>query len=109
MENISLIPIDSCTGCGACLQICPKHCIIMEEQEDGFLFPVVDTDVCVSCGKCLRACPAKKHLPARFLWNLMWLTTMMTKSGRKVRRVVSFTNWQMGIGQKWRCLWCCLR
>ncbi len=60
MENISLIPMDSCTGCGACLQICPKHCITMEERKDGFLSPVVNTDVCVSCGKCLRACPAKK-------------------------------------------------
>lgn len=60
MENISLIPMDSCTGCGACLQICPKHCITMEERKDGFLSPVVNTDVCVSCGKCLKACPAKK-------------------------------------------------
>lgn len=46
-----------CTGCTACASVCPKGCITMVADEDGFLFPVVDTEKCVSCGLCEKVCP----------------------------------------------------
>lgn len=46
-----------CTGCAACASVCPKGCITMMADEDGFLFPVVDGEKCVSCGLCEKACP----------------------------------------------------
>ena len=46
-----------CCGCGSCEQICPKHCITMERDEEGFLYPRVDEDACIGCGACRRACP----------------------------------------------------
>lgn len=46
-----------CTGCTACASVCPKGCISMAPDENGFLCPVVNTNKCVSCGLCERICP----------------------------------------------------
>lgn len=54
-----------CTGCTACASACPKGCITMAVDEDGFRFPAVDPDACVSCGLCERVCPvtAPRQVP----------------------------------------------
>ena len=37
---VALIPFEECTGCGACKESCPKHCIsLFSEGEAGFLHP----------------------------------------------------------------------
>ena len=46
-----------CCGCSACQQRCPRHCITMREDSEGFFYPEVDTDACVDCGLCERVCP----------------------------------------------------
>lgn len=46
-----------CTGCQACTIVCPKNCISMEQNQNGFYYPVINPGKCVSCGKCQRACP----------------------------------------------------
>ena len=46
-----------CCGCGACSQICPKHCIVMSQDEEGFLYPSVNKETCVDCGLCEKVCP----------------------------------------------------
>ena len=48
---------DACTGCSACAQTCPKQCIAMQPDEEGFLRPAIDQGVCVHCGKCRKVCP----------------------------------------------------
>ncbi len=48
---------EKCCGCGACAQACPKQCIIMIHDEEGFLYPHVDTSVCIDSGKCEKVCP----------------------------------------------------
>lgn len=48
---------EDCVGCNACVQRCPKHCISMHEDEQGFLYPVVDVSKCIECGLCERVCP----------------------------------------------------
>lgn len=45
-----------CTACGACVQKCPKACIAMREDENGFLFPHVEVEKCIECGQCDRVC-----------------------------------------------------
>ena len=46
-----------CSGCSACAAICPKGCITMERDEEGFRRPKVDTTRCTECGLCTKACP----------------------------------------------------
>lgn len=56
MENISRIK-DKCVGCKSCEQRCPKHCISMVDNKEGFWYPVVDDKNCIECKACLKACP----------------------------------------------------
>lgn len=46
-----------CTACTACFNICPKHCIRMESDTEGFLYPVIDEVQCINCKLCEKACP----------------------------------------------------
>ncbi len=50
---------ESCTACGACKNVCPRGCIELSENPDGFLYPVIKQDECINCGLCERACPLK--------------------------------------------------
>lgn len=47
---------ENCCGCGACMNVCPKKAISMQEDEYGFLYPQIDADLCVKCGACQRVC-----------------------------------------------------
>lgn len=46
-----------CCGCASCQSICPKNCIHMKADEEGFLYPNVDKEQCVNCGLCEQVCP----------------------------------------------------
>lgn len=54
-----------CVGCGACAQICPQRCISMHEDEEGFLYPIIDRDFCIECGRCKKVCPVEAVMDAR--------------------------------------------
>lgn len=54
---IHIIDKFKCCGCNACVQRCPKQCISMPEDEEGFLYPIVDLSVCIDCGLCEKVCP----------------------------------------------------
>ena len=47
----------TCTGCGACAQICPNQVIEMKEDAEGFLYPSANLQKCVGCGLCEKSCP----------------------------------------------------
>ena len=46
-----------CSGCSACFAVCPKQCIEMKADREGFLYPVADKEKCVDCGACEQVCP----------------------------------------------------
>ena len=52
----------NCTGCHACSNICPKQCITMEADNEGFLYPKVYLDKCIDCGLCEKVCPVLKNI-----------------------------------------------
>ena len=57
MDNILTNGIESCCGCSACVNVCPRQCISMEQNDEGFLAPQIDEESCVHCGACIKHCP----------------------------------------------------
>lgn len=53
---------ESCCGCTACMNACPKKCISMKEDEEGFKYPHIDKSKCIRCGLCERTCPIIKQI-----------------------------------------------
>ena len=64
-RTIKIAPHKLCCGCTACEQNCPQHCIAMQRDSEGFLYPVVDSASCIGCGKCEKVCPVVKAYPGR--------------------------------------------
>lgn len=58
------INYDECTACGACVNICPQKCIILQENVVADLYPYVDTDRCINCDLCNKVC----HINNEFLF-----------------------------------------
>ncbi|MBR5920578.1 MAG: Coenzyme F420 hydrogenase/dehydrogenase, beta subunit C-terminal domain [Bacteroidales bacterium] len=54
---INILDKQNCCGCGACVQTCPKNCIVLKEDLEGFLYPEVNLSKCVDCGLCEKVCP----------------------------------------------------
>lgn len=46
-----------CCGCYACYNICPKECITMESDNEGFWYPKIDKNKCINCNLCEKVCP----------------------------------------------------
>lgn len=46
----------NCTGCAACVNICPKQCISLKKDSEGFFYPFVDSNHCVQCHLCTSVC-----------------------------------------------------
>ena len=56
-NNIHLASTDTCSGCAACVSVCPTGSISMKEDREGFLQPHIDTKTCIGCHKCEKTCP----------------------------------------------------
>ena len=48
---------EKCCGCNACGDICPQKAISFTADEEGFLYPTVDSSKCNDCGLCKKVCP----------------------------------------------------
>ena len=53
---ISIKDKEFCCGCSACASVCPRHCIAMQEDDEGFIYPIVNSSTCVDCGLCEDVC-----------------------------------------------------
>ena len=51
-----LIAVDSelCTGCKACIEVCPRDCFELDDNGKSFM----KSTLCHSCGHCISICPA---------------------------------------------------
>ncbi len=48
-----------CTGCGSCVNACPKQCISLDYDKNGFLHPYINKHQCIDCGRCEKVCPSR--------------------------------------------------
>ena len=63
---INVIDKHNCCGCSACASICPKRCIQMVADNEGFLYPQVDMDTCIDCALCEKVCNELQPRTRRF-------------------------------------------
>lgn len=76
-----------CCGCNSCVQRCPKHCIGMLVDSEGFLYPKIDESLCIDCGLCEKVCPVinqgESHLPLKVFAakNPDWEVRRQSSSG----------------------------
>lgn len=48
----------NCSGCAACYSVCPKQCLSMVRDEEGFDYPQLSSpEACINCGLCEKVCP----------------------------------------------------
>ena len=52
------VDIARCTGCGACVEVCPVEAIALVDGKAR-----VDEDACTGCGACVDACPERAIHP----------------------------------------------
>ena len=43
-DTVAGVPENVCTGCSACMNVCPVDAITMEENEDGFIMPHINEE-----------------------------------------------------------------
>ena len=54
-NSIKCINMNLCTACGACENICPAHAVVMQYDQNGFMYPIINEN-CINCGKCKSVC-----------------------------------------------------
>ena len=51
---IPTIQKETCTGCGACIEVCPPGALVMQEGKAG-----LEEEFCEECGFCAPECPVE--------------------------------------------------
>jgi len=65
---------ESCTGCGACAEVCPSKCIeVIDEFESSPPKRILihHLDACILCGQCERYCPTQKGIRMSREWDFV--------------------------------------
>ncbi len=54
LHNVVTLELDEsrCTGCGLCLEVCPRAVFELRDNKAR----IVDRDACMECGACTRNC-----------------------------------------------------
>src|SRR6266849_5769186 len=59
-KSYAVVNADNCTGCEACIEVCPVDCIYKipgEDQPGVQSFVDIDLERCIGCKLCERWCP----------------------------------------------------
>lgn len=53
---VSWILKNQCTGCAACVNICPVNAIEIKADDSGFEYPIINKNSCIHCNACEQVC-----------------------------------------------------
>lgn len=81
-ESYDICPKASCTGCSACMNICPAKCVKMVPDKEGFSYPVIDRNKCVNCGLCKKVCPVLNRTEKEKALNSVWAAYSLDEKTR---------------------------
>ena len=60
-KQLAILDEDICTGCEACVAVCPVDCIdkVSDPRNPGYAMGVctIDLKVCIGCKLCAQVCP----------------------------------------------------
>lgn len=83
-----------CYGCEACVQICPKSALKMEEDDEGFRYPILNKDLCVKCNLCIQVC-LYENMPVRCARTSMFLVDIFKDEMKYVLKALAAVHFQL--------------
>jgi len=90
-QRLAVIQADNCTGCEACIAVCPVDCIELRELADGVkgvrAWCEVDLERCIGCELCVHV-PRRRDQPQRLL-VCPWEAIEMAPTGRIAQAVAN--------------------
>ncbi|MCD7826211.1 MAG: polysaccharide pyruvyl transferase family protein [Clostridiaceae bacterium] len=57
--------VRECIGCGCCEIACPVGAVVLQADEEGFLYPALAQEKCIECGACKASCPRCVRVSAK--------------------------------------------
>ncbi len=53
----SVLNLNLCVGCSACVNVCPKGALSLKPDKYGYYCTAIEPEKCINCGLCAKACP----------------------------------------------------
>lgn len=84
-----------CSGCGACTQVCKHNALEMQPDNEGFLYPALDSQKCIQCGLCDKICPmvSENHQENINQNHSAYLATSRNKDFGKNSATIGLCTW----------------
>lgn len=73
VEKITVCAQDCCTGCMACVDVCPKEAICIVDTITAYN-ALIDGQKCIECGACHKICQNNRYIKGQrpIFWKQGW-------------------------------------